>query len=139
MEPPVASQPETPRRTRLMLKDGSFQWVLSYKVVGDVVRYRSAERDGAQEDVPLSLVDMAATKAWEAAHDPNAPHPAVQQAPVLSPELAREEAARLAQERRRYGRATRGCFGCRRRTACLCWTSSRARRSLFRFRNRAAI
>ena len=69
--------------------------VLSYRVAGDVVHYRSAERDGAEEDLPLALVDLAATRAWERAHRENAV-PDSQQTPVLSPELAREEAARAA-------------------------------------------
>ena len=59
------------------------------------MHYRSAERNGADEDIPLALVDLPATRAWEQAHDPDAP-PAPSQAPVLSPELAREEAAREA-------------------------------------------
>src|SRR5579875_2144470 len=71
MDPPIAAQPETPqRRTRLILKDGTFQSVLSYRVAGDRVRYRSAERGGEEEEIPLALVDMPATKAWEQAHDP---------------------------------------------------------------------
>ncbi len=100
LDPPVASQRELPQhRTRLILKDGSYQMVLSYTVKGDVVRYRSAERNGEPEDIPLALVDLPATKAWESAHDPaTAPAEAAAQAsaPVLSPELAREEAARAA-------------------------------------------
>ncbi len=96
LEPPIASQPETPQhRIRLILKDGSYQTVLSYRVSGSVVHYRSAERNGEEEDVPLALVDLPATMAWERAHDPDQP-PGAQQAPVLSPELAREEAARQA-------------------------------------------
>ena len=94
MDPPIAAQPETPKhRLRLILKDGSYQTVLSYTVRGDVVHYRSAERNGEEEDVPLALVDLPATKAWERAHDPTQPP---QAPPVLSPELAREEAARAA-------------------------------------------
>ena len=96
LEPAIPSQPETPRhRIRLILKDGSFQTVISYRVSGEVVHYRSAERNGEEEDIPLALVDLPATKAWERAHDPDQPS-AAQQAPVLSPELAREEAARQA-------------------------------------------
>ena len=96
LDPAVASQPAAPHgRIRLILKDGSYQTVLSYKVQGGVVHYRSAERDGAEEDIPLALVDLPATKAWEQAHDPDAPPTAVQ-APVLSPELGREEGLREA-------------------------------------------
>ncbi len=99
LDPPVASTPETPQhRTRLILKDGGYQTVLSYRVVGDRVRYRSAERGGEDEEIPLALVDLPATQAWEKAHDPaTAGQAAAQQTPVLSPELAREEAARAAQ------------------------------------------
>lgn len=98
MEPPIASQPETPQhRTRLILKDGSYQNVLSYKVSGDRVRFRSAERDGETEEIPLALVDLSATEAWARAHDPATMAAAQQAPPVLSPELAREEAARAAQ------------------------------------------
>lgn len=99
MDPPIATQPETPqRRTRLILKDGTFQIVLGYRVAGDRVRYRSAERGGEEEEIPLALVDLPATKAWEQAHDPAQMNAAgSQSAPVLSPELVREEAARAAQ------------------------------------------
>ena len=66
----TALQPDatTPHRTRLILKDGSYQIVMSYKVVGKVVRYVSAERGGAEEEIPLDLVDMDATQRWERQH-----------------------------------------------------------------------
>ena len=98
IDPPVASQAQTPHhRTRLILKDGTYQTVLSYTVKGNVVKYRSAERNGEEEDVPLALVDMPATRAWEQAHSADAAgSSAPAQASVLSPELAREEAARVA-------------------------------------------
>jgi hypothetical protein len=87
-----SSTQQTPQRTRLILKDGSFQVVLSYNVVGDVVRFRSAERNGEIEDIPLALVDLPATEKWKkdhiAAQSPTRP--------VLSPELEKEEAARRA-------------------------------------------
>ena len=95
LEPPIPSQAEAPQHLRLILKDGSYQTVLSYTVKGAVVHYRSAERNGEDEDVPLALVDLPATKAWARAHDPSQP-PVEAQTPVLSPELAREEAARAA-------------------------------------------
>ena len=91
----VPSTVDQNHRTRLILKDGTYQLVLSYKVDGGIVRYRSAERGGAQEEVPLALVDMAATKKWE--HDHAAPDSAEAQRPVvLSPELQKEEADRTA-------------------------------------------
>jgi hypothetical protein len=94
--PNPAQSTQERTRTRLILKDGTYQLVLSYKVVGNVVRYRSAERDGEEEDVPLALVDLPATEKWKKDHEPGA-EPAAQNAPpVLSPELAREEAARAA-------------------------------------------
>ena len=89
--PDTLTQPER-GRTRLILKDGTYQIVLSYEIVGNVVRYKSAERNGSVEDVPLALVDLAATVRWT--HE----HTAAKDSgtPVLSPELAREEAARAA-------------------------------------------
>jgi hypothetical protein len=92
----TALQPDTtaPHRTRLILKDGSYQIVMSYKVVGNIVRYVSAERGGAEEEIPLSLVDLDATKRWEKQHaqpDPDNP-----QAPSIDPELLKEEADRAA-------------------------------------------
>jgi hypothetical protein len=87
-----AQQVAPPQRTRLILKDGTYQLVLDYQVVGKLVRFRSAERDGATEEIPLALVDVAATDRWLKDHTAGA----VQQAarPVLSPELAAEEAER---------------------------------------------
>ena len=90
-----AEQSDTaPRRIHLMLKDGSYQLVLSYKVAGNVVHYRSAERNGEAEDVPLALVDLPATEKWIREHSPNAVK--ASSPPVLSPELAKEEAERAA-------------------------------------------
>jgi hypothetical protein len=97
MDVPNPAQSTTePARTRLILKDGSYQLVLSYRIVGNVVRYRSAERDGEEEDVPLALVDLPATEKWKKDHEPGAEAAAQAAPPVLSPELAREEAARAA-------------------------------------------
>jgi hypothetical protein len=96
MDVPNPTQAETePTRIHLILKDGSYQIVLSYKVIGNVVRYRSAERDGAEEELPLALVDLPATERWQKEHSPGADSNA-QQTPVISPELAKEEAARAA-------------------------------------------
>ncbi len=81
------------KRTRLYLKDGSFQVVLSYRVQGANVFYLSAERGAEEEIVPLKLVDIPATEAWAQKRDAIANGtPAVQ----IDPELAREEADRAA-------------------------------------------
>jgi hypothetical protein len=80
------------QRTRLILKDGTYQLVLSYKIDGGIVRYRSAERDGEADEIPLALVDLPATEHWQREHTPGtAPEPT-----VLSPTLAKEEADRAA-------------------------------------------
>ena len=81
------------KRTRLYLKDGTFQVVLSYRVQGDNVFYLSAERGAQEEIVPVRLVDLDATRAWQQRRDAIANGvPAVQ----IDPELAKEEADRAA-------------------------------------------
>jgi hypothetical protein len=86
-----------PHRTRLFLKDGGYQIVMSYRIIGNIVHYVSAERGGAEEDIPLSLVDLDATHRWEKQHaqpaptDPNNPQPS-----AIDPELLKEEADRAA-------------------------------------------
>jgi hypothetical protein len=83
-------------RTRLFLKDGSYQIVTSYRIVGSVVHYVSAERGGAQEEVPLSLVDLDATHRWEKQHAQPTDSNGTPQAPAIDPELLKEEAERAS-------------------------------------------
>lgn len=90
-KPLLEDQAPEPHRTRLILKDGSYQIVMSYRVVGQVVHYISAERGGAEEEIPLSLVDLDATHRWEQRHTA---HP--DGAPEIDPELLKEEADRAA-------------------------------------------
>jgi len=87
-----------PHRTRLILKDGSYQVVMSYRIVGSVVHYISAERGGAEEEIPAALVDFDATHRWEQQHaTPSAEgDTSSSQAPAIDPELLREEAERAA-------------------------------------------
>ncbi|MEO6923099.1 MAG: hypothetical protein ABI142_04685 [Bryocella sp.] len=89
----LAAGAQAPRRTRLILRDGSYQWVSQYQVKGKVVRFSSAERGSEIEEIPLALVDLAATEQWARAH---AAQKNDDQRPVLSPELAQQEAARAA-------------------------------------------
>ena len=96
--PAVAAWIPAPHRTRLYLKDGSYQVVMSYRTVGSNVLYVSAERGGVEEVVPARLVDFDATEQWEQRHpavDPDAPQ-ASAPAPAIDPELLKEEADRAA-------------------------------------------
>ncbi len=86
------AQAATSRRTRLILKDGSYQIVMSYRVVGKLVRYVSAERGGAEEEIPLELVDLEATRRYEARRAT----PEAGQTAILDPELLKEEADRAS-------------------------------------------
>lgn len=53
---------------RLILKDGTYQIVRKYEIVGDRVRYISVERGGGWEELPADLVDWEATKKWDKEH-----------------------------------------------------------------------
>jgi hypothetical protein len=93
------TSPGAPHRTRLILKDGSYQLVMSYQVKGKIVSYVSAER-GTAEEVPADLVDWDATHRWERQHPPaddgTGQPPAAAPAPAIDPELLKEEADRAA-------------------------------------------
>ena len=85
---------------RLILIDGTFQVVRKYEIVGERVRYMSAERGGEWEELPADLVDWAATRKWE--RDQFGPvatdaSPAMQQAAQIDKEEADERARQKAQ------------------------------------------
>lgn len=85
---------------RLILKDGSYQVVRTYQIVGDRVRFLSQER-GDWEEIPSDLVDWDATRKWENDHssqpDDDANSPAMKEAEDLDKE---EAAARVEQKAR---------------------------------------
>jgi hypothetical protein len=87
--------PGTATNHRLILKDGTYQLVRKYEVVGDRVRYISIERSGDWEELPESLVDWNATRKWERDHAVvEAASPAMKEAEDIDKEetAAREQA-----------------------------------------------
>lgn len=93
---------------RLILKDGSYQIVRKYEVVGDRVRYLSLER-GEWEELPNDLVDWEATKKWEQKHTgpyegPEEASPAMKDAE----ELDKEEAAERNEMKARMPEVAKG-------------------------------
>ena len=69
---PLPLKPDLPglqRSHRLILKDGTYQLVREYQILGDRVRYFSQER-GEWEELPADLVDWDATRKWETNNNP---------------------------------------------------------------------
>ena len=66
--PQTKSTASTPKGRKLVLKDGSYQFIREYQRNGDRVRYFSTER-GAWEEIPAAMVDWEATKKAEAADE----------------------------------------------------------------------
>lgn len=105
---PLVLKPDLPgmgTNHRLILKDGSYQMVRQYEIVGDRVRYLSIERADGWEELPVDLVDWDATRKWESGHaDEMAASPAMKEAE----ELDKEEAAARADERNRMPEVAKG-------------------------------
>jgi hypothetical protein len=92
---PLPVKPDVPGMAtnhRLILKDGTYQIVRKYEVVGDRVRYISVERGGEWEELPADLVDWEATRKWERDH---ASKPAEDVSPAMkeAESIDKEEAA----------------------------------------------
>ena len=85
---------------RLILKDGSYQVVRKYEVVGDRVRYISVERGGEWEEMPADLIDWNATKKWDRDHAEPA-YSDTSEGMKEAEELDKEEAAKRAEEQAR--------------------------------------
>jgi hypothetical protein len=97
---PLPLQPGVPgmgSNHRLILKDGTYQRVRKYEIVGDRVRYISLERGGDWEELPTDLVDWDATRKWERDHTTSAeeePSSAMKEAEELDKEEATERTER---------------------------------------------
>jgi len=95
---PLPLKPDLPglaTNHRLILKDGTYQMVRRYEVVGDRVRYISLERAGEWEELPTDLVDWGATRKWERDHANSAVEdasPAMKEAEAIDKEEAAERA-----------------------------------------------
>lgn len=92
---------------RLILKDGTYQIVRKYEVIGDRVRYISVERSGDWEELPYDLIDWPATKKWEQQVDQaaaEATSPAMQEAA----EIDKQEAAEREANKDRMPEVARG-------------------------------
>jgi hypothetical protein len=83
---------------RLILKDGTYQLVRKYEVVGDRVRYISIERGGEWEELPENLVDWDATRKWERDHATQIEEasPAMNEAADIDKEEAAEREAAIS-------------------------------------------
>lgn len=98
--------PGTGSNHRLILKDGTYQVVRQYQVVGDRVRYLSQER-GDWEEMPSNLIDWDATRKWEQNHaspSPDDASPAMKEAE----ELDKEEAAEREDQKGRMPEVSKG-------------------------------
>lgn len=84
---------------RLILRDGTYQLVSKYQRIGDRVRYTSAERGDAVEEVPASLVDFAATAKWAKEHMTGTPrNEKLEEAAAVDAEAAAERAEEAARQ-----------------------------------------
>ena len=93
--------PNTGSNHRLILKDGSYQIVRKYEIVGNRVRYLSLERGGDWEELPESMVDWEATRKWERDHAEQLAggddgSPAMKEAEGIDKEEAAERAEQAA-------------------------------------------
>jgi hypothetical protein len=106
---PLPLKPDVPGMAtnhRLILKDGTYQLVRKYEIVGDRVRYISLERGGDWEELPENLVDWAATRKWERDHANLAESPS--SAMKEAEDIDKEEAAERDQVKARMPEVASG-------------------------------
>jgi len=92
---------------RLILKDGTYQIVRKYEVVGDRVRYISVERSGEWEELPNDLVDWEATRKWERDHTQPAAED-TSEAMKEAESIDKEEAAERGEQAARMPEVAKG-------------------------------
>lgn len=106
--PVKPAAPGTGTNHRLILKDGTYQIVRKYEVVGDRVRYISVERGGDWEELPSDMVDWDATRKWERDHVepayPDDASPAMKEAESID----KEEADERTEEKARMPEVAKG-------------------------------
>jgi len=101
---PLPLKPDLPglaTNHRLILKDGTYQIVRKYEIVGDRVRYISVERGGDWEELPADLVDWEATRKWERDHANQTEEeasPAMKEAEDIDKEAAAERNEQKARQ-----------------------------------------
>jgi hypothetical protein len=103
--------PNTGANHRLILKDGTYQLVRKYEIVGDRVRYISVERGGDWEELPLALVDWEATRKWERDHTtPTGEAPDDETSPAMKEAAAldKEETAERDEQKARMPEVANG-------------------------------
>ena len=110
IQKPLPLKPDVPGMAtnhRLILKDGSYQLVRKYEIVGNRVRYISLERGGDWEELPVDLVDWEATRKWERDHVTAAVEeisPAMKEAE----DIDKEEAAERDEQKARMPEVAKG-------------------------------
>ena len=98
--------PGTNTNHRLILKDGTYQVVRKYEIVGDRVRYISVERGGDWEELPDDLVDWDATRKWERDHTTQVE--SASDAMKEAAEIDKEEAAEREEAKARRPEVAKG-------------------------------
>jgi hypothetical protein len=106
---PLPLKPDVPGMAtnhRLILKDGTYQLVRKYEIVGDRVRYISLERSGDWEELPVDLVDWVATRKWETDHAT----PTEEASPAMkeAASIDKEEAAERDEQKSRMPEVAKG-------------------------------